>query len=173
MLTWRSRDQKEVARLLWQGLWPTEPSCWTLVFYLCVFHKGSFSLGWSWIHYVAESALELLILLLPPSQCWDYRQTSLCLLLCGFGDQAKALCMPDRHSNSWTTLPAQMILDQQRIRKNDSGRVVSLRTIFGPWGKGQQPRHRTTIRQTEPRILTPYTGAAGSALVSFVTVKQK
>lgn len=38
--------------------------------------RDSFSLGESWTHYVANDGFELLILLSPWSECWDYRHTS-------------------------------------------------------------------------------------------------
>lgn len=57
--------------------------------------------GWvSSAHCVAEIDPELLLLLPPPSECWDYR------MLMGVGDVTWALCTRNKHSTSWATCPA-------------------------------------------------------------------
>lgn len=45
---------------------------------LCMIGMVLGSLGWSQTHFVVKDNSELLILLPPPSKCWDYKCISLC-----------------------------------------------------------------------------------------------
>lgn len=90
--------------------------------------RVSHSLGWPQIHYVIETGLELMILLLPSLYCWVYRWAP--------PHRSEGLCLQSR--NSWCYAAARLMAASSLSRSSDSlgvclepGSGVLVVTVFG------------------------------------------
>lgn len=62
--------------------------------------------GWSQSGHVAEDNLELIILLLPPPECWDYRHMSPLMVFKVLEMEPRGLCKVGKHPSYRDTSPA-------------------------------------------------------------------
>lgn len=70
-------------------------------FFSPFYEKVSYILDWIWICYIAKDDLELLIFLLLPPECWNYRCVPSCQVYVVLGVEPGALHMLGKLSTIW------------------------------------------------------------------------